>query len=118
MPRAVKDKFRDLAIDKPEKIFIRLPSPASVFQDLRLYQNSAITQLAAKGLIDARAFKQGIVKLLATEVPPELLQQAKEKNLHDRGLTSFLVEPFSTIPLRGPESVYRKAGLPTRAIAA
>ena len=118
MPRAVKDSFRELGIKKPEDIFIRLPSPASVFQDLRLYQNSAITQLVARGLIDAEAFKQSIMKLLAKEVPAELLQRAIEKNHKDRGLTSFLVGPFSTISLRGPESIYRKAGLPTRAIAA
>lgn len=118
MPRVIKDEFRDLEIEKPENIFIRLPSPASVFQDLRLYQNSAITQLAARGLIDLEAFKQGIVKLSATGVPQELLQRAEEKNINDSGLTAFLVGPFSAIPLRGAESIYRKAGLPTRAVAA
>ncbi|RWQ61435.1 MAG: hypothetical protein EOS86_33160 [Mesorhizobium sp.] len=118
MPQDVKELFRNLDIEKPDKIFIRLPSPAAVIQDLRLYQNSAVAQLTAKGVIDSDALKQSTMVLSDSDLPRELRERTEKKNLEDGGLTSFLVGPFCTIPLRGSESVYRKAGLPTRAIAA
>jgi hypothetical protein len=118
MPLAVKDRFRNLDIEKPESIFMHLPSPASVFQELCLYQNSAVAQLTAKGLISPEDLNERNVKLLHSEVPLELRERTETKNREDGGLTAFLVGPFSTIPLRGPESVYRKVGLPTRVIAA
>jgi len=118
MPKDVKDSFRKLGIEKPEDIFMRLPSPASVFQDLRVYQNSAIAHLAARGLITAENLKRGAAKISQVNIPATLLGKAMAKNQDDGGLTAFLVGQFSTIPLRGSDSIYRKAGLPTRAIAA
>lgn len=118
MPQDIKRQFRELEIPRPEKIFLQLPSPAAVFQDLRLYQNSAIAQLAARGLITAGDLQEGLAAPPTEGWPASLTSRAVEKNAEDGGLTRFLVGPFSSIPLRGTDSIYRKAGLPTRAIAA
>jgi hypothetical protein len=118
MPQPVKTLFRELDIPKPEKIFIRLPSPSSVFQDLRIYQNSAIAQLVARGIVTSSGLQQGLLARSIGDLPEALNKQIIQKNLEDGGLTAFLTGPFSTIPLRGADSMYRKAGLPVRAIAA
>ncbi|WP_018062481.1 ABC-three component system middle component 5 [Caulobacter sp. UNC279MFTsu5.1] len=118
MPQEVKAAFRALDIPRPEKIFIRLPSPAAVFQDLRLYQNSAVAQLAARGLASPLQMQQGLLAIDLSLLPEQLKDRALERNSTDGGITNFLVKSFSTLPLRGANSVYRKAGLPTRAIAA
>lgn len=118
MPQEVKARFRALGIARPEKIFVRLPSSAAVFQDLRIYQNSAIAQLVARGLVSPAQLKQGILAIDLPQIPQELRTRASSRNAADAGVAEFLVGPFSTISLQGVDSVYRKAGLPTRAIAA
>jgi hypothetical protein len=118
MPQDIKKRFRELNIPSPDKIFLRLPSPAAVFQDLRLYQNSAIAQLAARGLFSTGDLKKGLASPPEMGWPEALAERAGLKNAEDGGLTEFLVGVFSDIPLRGRESIYRKAGLPTRSIAA
>lgn len=117
MPQEMKAAFRGLGILKPEKIFMRLPSPAAVFQDLRLYQNSAVAQLIARGLAPPAQLQQGVLCIDPAELPESLRERAEKRNLVDGGLTEFLVGPFATLPLRGVNNVYRKAGLPNRAIA-
>ena len=117
MPRDTKKLFRELEILPPDKLFLRLPSTAAVFQDLRLYQNSAISQLTARGLFSTEDLKKRLASPPGVGWPEALVQQAEIKNADDGGLTSFLVGAFSDIPLRGRESIYRKAGLPTRSIA-
>jgi len=118
MPQEVKTDFRALGIARPEKIFMRLPSSAAVFQDLRIYQNSALAQLIARGLVPTDQLKQGVLAIDLANLPEELSARATARNDSDAGVTGFLVGPFSTIPLQGANSVYRKAGLPARAIAA
>ncbi len=117
MPQDTKKLFRELAIAAPDKIFVRLPSSAAVFQGLRLYQNSAITQLMARGLFSADDLKKRIASPPNAGWPDQLVQRARYKNAEDGGLTSFLVGAFCEIPLTGRDSIYRKAGLPTRSIA-
>jgi len=118
MPLAVRNAFSALAISRPEKIFISLPSAASVFQDLRLYQNSAVALLKAQRLINIEALKEGMLSQSAHGFPQALIAQATLRNEEDGGLTAFLTGLFSTIPLRGTESLFRKMHLPSRSIAA
>ncbi|RYG31664.1 MAG: hypothetical protein EON93_12570 [Burkholderiales bacterium] len=117
MPQDTKKLFRELDVTAPDKLFVRLPSTAAVFQDLRLYQNSAIAQLTARGLFSTDDLKMRLASPPSTGWPDTLVRRALHKNADDGGLTSFLVGAFSDIPLRGRESIYRKAGLPTRSIA-
>lgn len=114
MTDPVRRRFRELAIEKPEKQFIHLPSAAAVFQDLRVYQNSAITQMAARGLLSPSGLRNG--SLNAEGVPEVIRHKAVHRNETDGGLTAFLTGTFSLLPTRGAESIYRRAGLPSRNI--
>jgi hypothetical protein len=116
MPQDVKATFKSLNVDSPERIFINLPSPAAIFQDLRVYQNSAVAQIIARGLLGSEVFKQGVIEVSDESFPKELYQRAIMKNEIDGGLTKFLVGPFSEIPLRGSKSIYSRAGLPNRTL--
>jgi len=117
MPQAVRNAFLQLPVPKPSQIFISLPSTASVFQDLRLYQNAAVTYLRARSLVTAESLQRGILRIEADAVPAPLIEGAQEKNDTDGGVTKFLTGPFSLIPLRGSDNIYKKAHLPSRAIA-
>jgi hypothetical protein len=117
MQRNVRDEFKRLGIERPEHIFIRLPSNAAVFQELRLYQNSAAGQLAARGLIAPAALKKGVALVDRDTLPAVLQDRIAGKNGSEESFIRFLLGPFSSQPLRGRESFYRKAGLPTRAFA-
>jgi hypothetical protein len=117
MPQTVRATFSALGIRKPNQIFISLPSTASIFQDLRLYQNAAFTHLRARRLIATESLRQGLLQLEADSVPASLIQGAQQRNDEDGGLTAFLTGTFSTIPLRGSDNIYKRAHLPSRAIA-
>jgi hypothetical protein len=114
----VRAAFRNISIPKPDELFVRLPGAATIFQDLRLYQNSAVMQLLGRGLIAQSKFKQGVVEPDLSSLPQDLRNEAAAKNAADGGLSKFLAGPFSSIPLRGADNLYRKAGLPSRAITA
>jgi hypothetical protein len=82
---------------------------------LRLYQNSAAGQLAARGLIAPAVLRKGQAVLDRKTMPAALLNRVTQKNVAEDGLVRFLLGDFSAQPLRGKDSFYRKAGLPTRA---
>jgi hypothetical protein len=117
MTREVRDDFIQLDIEKPEQKFVRLPSNAAVFQELRIYQNSAVGQLAARGLVQASALRKGNATVDRSVVPRVLRDRVAAKNSAQSALVEFLLGPLSILPLRGRESMYRRAGLPTRVIA-
>jgi hypothetical protein len=116
MPSEVRRQFNLLGIERPEQKFVRLPSNAAIFQQLRLYQNSAVGQLAARGLIIPAILKKGSAVVDRSAMPSTLQSRIAQKNSSD-GLVGFLLGPFSSLPLRGGESMYRRAGIPRRAIA-
>ena len=59
MPQDMKAQFRALQIANPDEIFVRLPSTASAFQELRIYQTSAANYLAAKELLQREISAKG-----------------------------------------------------------
>jgi hypothetical protein len=117
MTREVRSGFNQLDIERPEQAFIRLPSNAAVFQELRIYQNSAIGQLAARGLVLPSVLKKGKAIVEKAAVPAALRDRIVQKNLVESRLIEFLIGPFSELPLRGVQNMYRRAGLPARVIA-
>ncbi|MBP2159329.1 MULTISPECIES: ABC-three component system middle component 5 [Asticcacaulis] len=115
MPRPLLNTFKELGIPKAEDIFINLPGIPSVFQELRLYQNSALGQLRAKGMIST-SVENGIIQIDRKNVPEDLYKRAAVRNQTDGGLTTFLTGPFAAIPLRGTDNLYKRVGLPKRSI--
>jgi hypothetical protein len=116
MPREVRRVFSELLIPRPAQTFVRLPSAAAIFQDLRLYQNSAITHLAARGLTAPAELQKGVLTIGRDSLPEELADRAEAKNSETAKLIEFLIGPYSSIPLRGPNNLYARSGLPTRSV--
>jgi hypothetical protein len=118
MPQETKDHFRTLGIPRPSQIFIKLPSSAIIAQDLRIYQTTAATQLAARSILDADLLRKGMVRIDPAQLPEIIATKALLKNSTDGGLTRFLTHDLPQVPLTGTNSIYRRAGLPTRALIA
>lgn len=114
MPADVKQCFRQLHIDPPAKTFIRLPSTAAIWQDLQIYQSTALKQLAARGMLKREALEQRVASLEPTHVPAEVLDRAIEQNDREAGLVEFLVNDIAALPTTGKSGLIRRAGLPAR----
>src|SRR3546814_11732336 len=51
LPSEIKARFRELRSDTEKSTFVRLPGTASVWQDLQIYQATALKQLTGLGLL-------------------------------------------------------------------
>lgn len=114
LPIDVKRRFRELRIETPAKGFIRLPSTAAVWQDLQIYQSTALKQLAARGMLKRDALRDRYASLDTEHVPFEVLDRAKKQNAQDVGLVEFLVRDIAALPTTGKSGFVRRAGLPAR----
>lgn len=117
LPSAIKDQFRQLKIPSPNDLFIRLPSTASVWQDLQIYQSTALTNLAARGILKKSAIREGQADIELEPIPPELRHRLKEANTEQTSLMDFLVNSLSALPMVGREGFARRAALPARGVA-
>ena len=111
-------RFRRLGIVEPADSFVRLPSAAAIFQDLRIYQNTAASYLIARGILGRDALMRGFAELQSVNVPLSLQISLRERNSEELPLAKFLVEELSTVPISGSDGLYRKVGLPNRQVAA
>lgn len=118
MPEKIRTSFREISVPKPDQIFIRLPSTNAVFQELRIFQNSAMAQLAARGLLESSEFKNGRLAINEDAVPDEIYRRVQARNREESGLIGFLSNSFGTIPLRGADNIYRRTGLSSRPVLA
>ena len=114
MPQELKARFRSINIPNPDEIFGRLPSAAFLCQELRVYQNTAASYLAAKDVLRRDSLKKGIAELQYNNLPSSIESAACSRNTAQIELVHFLVFDFIQLPLSGRESVYRRAGLPAR----
>ncbi len=117
MPQTMKERFKALSIPHPDDLFMQLPSVAAISQDLRIYQNAAASLLIAKGIIEKSAFQAGMVVLISENVPEKLLDRVADEARSEPRIVAFLTDEFSTLPLTGDGNVYRRIGLPMRAIS-
>jgi hypothetical protein len=114
MPQAMKAHFRQLDVPTPDSIFTRLPSVASAFQELRLYQNAAANYLAAKDILQKDGLRKGVAIFNPANLPEDIQTSVRDRNGDVIPLLHFLIEQIGRIPLAGSESIYRRAGLPAR----
>lgn len=117
LPRAARDALNDLDIPKPKDVFIQLPSAASVAQDLRIYQNTAIGLLIAKGHVNRSRLKEGLVERTESVPADDLTALVVERNQAESSLVGFLIKEVASLPLTGSDSVYRRSALPSRTIS-
>lgn len=114
LPANIKEHFRALGIPAPANSFVRLPGTASVWQELQLYQTTALKRLTGLGLLKRDALLDRYASLEKNMVPPEIIKQAIEKNAAEKVLVSFLVNDVASLPLTGRDSLTKRAGLPSR----
>ena len=117
MPQIMKERFKALLVPHPNDLFTHLPSVAAIFQDLRIYQNAAASLLVAKGILDKLSFQTGVAVLIEDNVPRELLERLRHEASGGNAVVEFLIGDFSSLPITGDGNVYRRIGLPMRAIS-
>lgn len=114
LPADIKERFRALRVPTPAKSFVRLPGTASVWQELQLYQTTALKRLTGLGLLRRDVLRDRYASLENTMVPTEIMQQAMTQNAADSALIAFLVQDVASLPLTGRFSLTKRAGLPSR----
>lgn len=110
----LRERLKSLSIDPEARSFVKLPGTASVWQDLQIYQITALKRLAGLGLLAREQLIERTAKLETAQAPAELLLHAKSMNAASQPLMSFLVDDLGSLPMTGKEGLVRRAGLPTR----
>lgn len=114
LPSEVKEKFRELKIENPKATFMKLPSNASVWQDLQVYQSASLKQLVGRGLLDQSAFQNNVARLLGDNLPSELSERVSVENAKDSRLMLLLIDEMSVLPMSGPAGLIRRSSIPAR----
>lgn len=114
LPAEIKERFRLLKVPAPASFFVRLPGTASVWQDLQIYQSTALKRLTGLGLLKRDALRDRYANLEAKMVPEEIMRQAILQNEANKALIRFLVDDACSLPMRGRDGLIKRAGLPSR----
>ncbi|RUT24845.1 hypothetical protein C0V97_14040 [Asaia sp. W19] len=114
LPSTVRDKLRALHLPPIKKLFISLPSTASIWQDLQLYQSTALKQLAGRSLLDRDALRDHYAALDSNQLPILLLNRVHAENAAQAALMKFLMNDIATISASGPDNIFKRAGVPVR----
>src|SRR3546814_4831081 len=105
LPSEIKARFRELRSDTEKSTFVRLPGTASVWQDLQIYQATALKQLTGLGLLKLDALRDRYASLEFEQVPAEILAKATERNTEDEAQMRFLVDDLASWPMSDRKSV-------------
>ncbi|MNV60101.1 hypothetical protein D3C71_1525540 [compost metagenome] len=116
MSRVDRELFRELPVEKLQDVFVRLPSIASVYQSLVIYQNSALTQLVARGIVDSDGLRDGLIEVHQSDIPDVVRGAAFDKNTMDGGIVEFISSCMPRYPMIGPDGVFRRCGIPERVV--
>jgi hypothetical protein len=111
---ALRERLRSLQIELPTKTFVRLPGTASVWQDLQIYQLTALKRLTGLGVLKREDLLDRNASLDHSQAPTELLRHAISQNESAEPLMRFLVEDLGALPMSGSQGIVRRAGLPSR----
>jgi hypothetical protein len=114
LPVDIKERFRQLKVTTPANFFVRLPGTASVWQDLQLYQSTALKRLTGLGILKRDALRDHYASLDTTMVPDEIMTQAKAQNELAQPLIRLLVDDVASLPMTGKNGLVKRAGLPSR----
>jgi len=114
LPADIKERFRQLKVPTPADFFVRLPGTASVWQDLQIYQSTALKRLTGLALLKHDALRDSYASLETEMVPDEILKQAISQNEAGGPLTRFLVDDIGSLPMAGRDGLVKRAGLPSR----
>lgn len=95
MTRPLRNEFNALEIERPEKSFLRYPSPLLLFQKMAEVQKQAFRTLVAKGLINVTTLSRGTVT--ASDLGVDIFQRQFLPLLseHEQILARFIASSFS-----------------------
>lgn len=110
----LRRQLRTLDIAPPAKTFVRLPGTASVWQDLQIYQLTALKRLAGLGILKRESLEVHEACLDRSQTPVELLRHASRQNASAEALMRFLVDGLGALPTSGSQGLIRRAALPSR----
>jgi hypothetical protein len=114
LPAEIKERFRQLKIPAPADVFVRLPGTASIWQDLQIYQSTALKRLTGLGLFRRDTLRNGYASLENEMVPIEIMSQAVAQNDAAGPLMRFLTNDIGSLPTAGRNGLVQRAGLPSR----
>src|SRR3546814_4441142 len=97
LPSEIKARFRELRSDTEKSTFVRLPGTASVWQDLQIYQATALKQLTGLGLLKRDALRDRYASLEFEQVPAEILARSEE---HTSELQSLMRISYAVFCLK------------------
>ena len=118
LPAAARENLRALRLPPVKDLFISLPGTVAIWQDLQLYQSTALKELAGRSLLKRDALRDRYAALDQRHVPLALLDRAHAENSAQSGLMTFLLQDLASLPASGPENIFKRAGVPARGPAA
>jgi len=114
LPANVRDNLRALRLPPVKDLFATLPGTASIWQDLQLYQSTALKQLAGRSLLKRDALRDRYASLDQRNMPASLLDRASAQNAAQTALMTFLINDIANLPANGPDNIFKRAGVSTR----
>jgi len=107
----LRSKLRLLNIPKAAESFVNLPDIRTVFRELQVFQKAAFQQLVAKNLLSSQAFEEGKLSLSTKDLPIGLVAEVNAYISENQKQMNFIVDDLSTIPLDGPNGLFRRTKL-------
>ena len=114
LPAEVRKNLLALRLPSPKSLFISLPGTASIWQDLQLYQSTALKQLAGRNLLKRDALRDRYATLDINHLHPSLRERAHNENTAQAAMMTFLIDDIATLPATGPGNIFKRAGVPAR----
>lgn len=81
------------------------------FAQMKVIQNTALSLLSAKAIIDPEKLRKGRVRLLPEKLPDALAKLLNEKNDESATLVTFLVSVLGELPVRGSDGLKDRSKL-------
>ncbi|WP_037488824.1 ABC-three component system middle component 5 [Sphingomonas phyllosphaerae] len=114
LPSAVRDHLRALRLPAVKDLFVSLPGTASIWQDLHLYQSTALKQLAGRSLLKRDALRDRYAALDQRHMPVALSDRVDAENSAQAAFMTFLIEDIASLPATGSDNIFKRAGVPAR----
>ena len=111
MTADVRSAFRDLAIPKPDKVFLSYPASPLLFHQMESAQTSALRALTGKGLLNTESFADKSAEL--STLGSSLFVDIKNRidSAQESALARFLVNQYSASHENGMGSLRSSCGL-------
>lgn len=111
MTADVRSAFRDLAIPKPDKVFLSYPASPLLFHQMESAQTSALHALAGRGLLNTESFADKSVELNTLGSSMFIDIANRIDSAQESALARFLVNQYSASHDNGMGSLRSSCGL-------